>query len=296
MTVSPALSDVGPAPAWFTEAVAHLPEHVDITIRGANVHARVWGDRALPGLVLVHGGSAHSGWWDHIGPQLARSHRVVAVDLSGHGDSAWRDSYSMSAWGDEVLTVAAALIDGPPVLIGHSMGGGVSFAAAAEHPDVIAGLIVIDTALDPRRLERDGMRPALRPPRIHETFEGAVARFRTIPEQAVVLPYVGRHVAEQSLRQVEGGWTWKYDPNFFGQTPGKSMSDMLNSLQCPTVCFRAEYGLVTAQMAAELQELIGTKVPFVELPKSGHHPMLDQPLALVAGISTALELWIQPKG
>ena len=74
------------------------------------------------------------------------------------------------------------------------------------------------------------------------------------------------------------------------------MSEMLNSLQCPTVCFRAEFGLVTRQMSEDLQELVGNKIPFVELPKSGHHPMLDQPLALVAGISTALELWIRPRG
>ncbi|MDP2014288.1 MAG: alpha/beta hydrolase, partial [Actinomycetota bacterium] len=230
MTVQSAPSELDSAPTWFTEAIADAPEHVDIAIRGANVHARVWGDRSLPGLMLLHGGSAHSGWWDHVAPQLARANRVVAVDLSGHGDSEWRESYSMSLWADEVMTVATELIDGPPVLIAHSMGGGVALAAAAEHPDSVAGLIVIDTALDPRRLERDGMRPALRPPRIHETFEGAVARFRTIPEQDVVLPYVGKHVAEQSLKQVEGGWTWKYDPNFFGQTPGKSMSDMLNAL------------------------------------------------------------------
>ncbi|MDP2288210.1 MAG: alpha/beta hydrolase [Actinomycetota bacterium] len=295
MTVQSAPSELDSAPTWFTEAIADAPEHVDIAIRGANVHARVWGDRSLPGLMLLHGGSAHSGWWDHVAPQLARANRVVAVDLSGHGDSEWRESYSMSLWADEVMTVATELIDGPPVLIAHSMGGGVALAAAAEHPDSVAGLIVIDTALDPRRLERDGMRPALRPPRIHETFEGAVARFRTIPEQDVVLPYVGKHVAEQSLKQVEGGWTWKYDPNFFGQTPGKSMSDMLNALKCPTVCFRAEFGLVTPQMAQELQGLVGHKIPFVELPKAGHHPMLDQPLALIAGISTALELWIRPR-
>ncbi len=296
MTVSSAVGGHDSTPGWFSEAIADVPEHVDIEIGGSNVHARVWGDRSQPGLVLIHGGSAHSGWWDHIGPQLARSLRVVAVDLSGHGDSAWRESYSMASWGEEVMALAALLIDGPPVLIGHSMGGGVAFAAAAEHPELVAGLIVIDTALDPRRLERDGMRPALRPPRIHPTFEAAVARFRTIPEQDVVLPYVGRHVAEQSLRQVEGGWTWKYDPNFFGQSPGRSMSEMLNSLQCPTVCFRAEFGLVTRQMSEDLQELVGNKIPFVELPKSGHHPMLDQPLALVAGISTALELWIRPRG
>ena len=64
-------------PEWFRTAVATFPAHRDIEVEGARVHYRAWGDPALPGLVLVHGGAAHSGWWDHIGPQLS-SHRVVA--------------------------------------------------------------------------------------------------------------------------------------------------------------------------------------------------------------------------
>ncbi|MFA7324895.1 MAG: alpha/beta hydrolase, partial [Candidatus Nanopelagicales bacterium] len=103
-------------------------------------------------------------------------------------------------------------------------------------------------------------------------------------------------VAEQSLRQVEGGWTWKYDPNFFSQTRGRSLSEMLASLQCPSMCLRAEFGLVTQEMVDGLQEIVGNRIPVVELPQSGHHPMLDQPLALVAAISTALGLWMGPRG
>lgn len=296
MTAPPALSKFDSAPGWFSEAIAHAPEHVDVPVHGVNIHARVWGDRSRPGLVLVHGGSAHSGWWDHIAPLLANSHRVVAVDLSGHGDSGRRDVYNMVTWGQEVMAVAAAQVDGPPMVIGHSMGGGVALAAAAEHPEIVEALIVIDTPLDPRQLERDGMRPALRPPRVYDVFEDAVARFRTIPEQSVVLPYVGRHVAEQSLKQVEGGWTWKYDPNFFNQTRAHSMRDMLANLQCPSVCFRAEFGVVTTQMVEGLREFVGNRIPVVELPQSGHHPMLDRPLTLVAAISTALGIWKSPRG
>ncbi|MFA7324781.1 MAG: alpha/beta hydrolase, partial [Candidatus Nanopelagicales bacterium] len=295
MTSPSALDDLGSVPGWFSAAIAHAPEHVDIPTLGVNVHARVWGDRSHPGLVLVHGGSAHSGWWDHIAPLLAKSHRVVAIDLSGHGDSGRRESYDMVTWSQEVMAVAAALVDGPPIVIGHSMGGGVALAAAVENPETVDGLIVIDTPLDPRHLERDGMREALRPPRIYAAFEDAVARFRTIPEQAVVLPYVGRHVAEQSLKQVEGGWTWKYDPNFFNQTRARSMREMLANLQCPSACFRAEFGLVTQQMVDGMREVVGNRIPVIELPQSGHHPMLDQPLALAAAISTALGLWMGPR-
>lgn len=291
MTSSTTSRETAEAPEWFTAAIAQAPEHVDVTVLGAKVHARVWGDRARQGLVLVHGGSAHSGWWDHIAPQLARSYRVVAIDLTGHGDSERREAYDSMIWSQEVIEVAAALIDGPPILVGHSMGGGISLAAAAEYPDIVAALMVIDTPLDPRQLERDGMRQALRPPRVYEHFEDAVARFRTIPEQSTVLPYVGRHVAEQSLMRTDVGWTWKYDPNFFNQSRGRSMEQMLVGLQCPTVLVRAELGIVTAEMVDGLRALVGDRIPVVELPQAGHHPMLDQPLALVASIVTALGIW-----
>lgn len=292
-----AQNDVSTAPAWFSEAIAIKPEHVDVQVLGAKVHARVWGDRSQPGLVLVHGGSAHSGWWDHIAPLLARTHRVVAIDLTGHGDSAWREAYDMATWGQEVITVAAEHIDGPPIVIGHSMGGGVALAAVADHPDKVDGLMVIDTPLDPRQLERDGMRPALKPPRRYENFEDAIARFRTIPEQAFVLPYVSRHVAEESLQQREGLWTWKYDPSFLNnQRADRTLPEILAGLQCRSVCFRGEFGLVTAEMVAGMREAFGSRVPIVDLPLAGHHPMLDQPLILLTAISTTLAVWESMSG
>ena len=265
MTAYPALSDLGNVPEWFSKAIAQVPEHVDIPVDGVNVHARVWGERSNPGIVLVHGGSAHSGWWDHIAPLLAKNHRVIAIDLSGHGDSGMRVQYGTDEWGQEIMAITAALIDGPP--------------------------IVIDTPLDPKPWEKNGALPPLRAPKVHAEFEGAIERFRTIPEQDVILQYVGRHVAEQSLKQVDGGWTWKYDPSFFNQTRGRSLNEKLQSLQCPTVLLRAEFGIVSQAVVDGLREAVGNKIPVVELPQSGHHPMLDQPLVLVAAISTALGLW-----
>ena len=291
MSAYPALGDQANVPEWFSKAIAQAPQHVDIPVAGVNVHARCWGVRSNPGLVLVHGGSAHSGWWDHIAPLLAKTHRVVAIDLSGHGDSGLRVQYGTDEWGQEIMAIAAALIDGPPIVIGHSMGGGIALAAAADHPDLVAGLIVIDTPLDPKPWEKNGALPPLRAPKVHAEFEGAIERFRTIPEQDVILPYVGRHVAEQSLKLVDGGWTWKYDPSFFNQTRGRSLNEKLQSVQCPAVLLRAEFGIVSQEVVDGLYEAVGNKIPVIELPQSGHHPMLDQPLVLVAAISTAIGLW-----
>ena len=296
MTASPAAAQTLAIPDWFTKALAQAPEHVDTPVRGGMVHARVWGERSLPGLVLVHGGSAHSGWWDHLGPQLARDHRVVAIDLSGHGDSTWRESYDMVGWAEELMAVCDAHIDGLPTVIGHSMGGGVAMAATATYPEKVAGLVVIDTPINARQLERDGMRPALRPPRTYVEFEDAIARFRTIPEQYSVLPYVNRHVAEQSLRKRDGIWTWKYDPSFLNQSGDRALEHMLSNLHCPSVLLRGEFGLVTQAMVDDLYELVGDRMPVIELPQAGHHPMLDQPLTLLTAITTTLGIWKSSKG
>ena len=57
------------APAWFVRAVAAEPERSDFDVAGCRVHDRAWGERDRPGLVLVHGGAAHSG---PVGPRRGR--------------------------------------------------------------------------------------------------------------------------------------------------------------------------------------------------------------------------------
>jgi alpha-beta hydrolase superfamily lysophospholipase len=64
-------------PGWFRRALAQPPEHWDVDVEGTRIHYRAWGDSGAPGLVLVHGGAAHSGWWDHVAPLLS-SHRCMS--------------------------------------------------------------------------------------------------------------------------------------------------------------------------------------------------------------------------
>ncbi|WP_170231400.1 alpha/beta fold hydrolase [Pseudonocardia kunmingensis] len=83
---------------------------------------RAWGAAGPLVLVLVRGGGAHSPWWDYIGPLLATLRRVVALDLTGHGDSGRRPEYSRACWaeGSSPWPTPAAPA---PVVVGHSMGG-----------------------------------------------------------------------------------------------------------------------------------------------------------------------------
>jgi pimeloyl-ACP methyl ester carboxylesterase len=285
MSEQPAGTD---APAWFTRALAAAPEHRDVDVDGARVHYRAWGRRGLPGLVLVHGGAAHSGWWDHIAPQLS-SHRVVAIDLSGHGDSGRREVYDMRQWAREVVTVVAAEDLGRPVVVGHSMGGWVAVTVGVDHADVVSAVAYIDSPLNDQPPEESRLAERRRPTRVYPTREEAAGRFRTLPPQEVLLPYVREHVARESLRAVEGGWTWKFDPNFFGRR--LLLRDLLPQLNAPVALFRCEHGLVSPEMAAEMRGLVPGTLPVVDLPDAGHHPMLDQPLSLVTGLRTLLALW-----
>src|SRR5215207_5763989 len=235
------------APAWFQQAIGRAPEHRDVEVAGTRIHYRAWGDPALPGLVLVHGGAAHSGWWDHIAPQL-RSHRVVALDLSGHGDSGRRSAYDMTLWAEEVVAVAADAGLHSPVVLGHSMGGWVALTIGVEHPEAVSAVAVIDSPLVREPPEEERLRERQRPHRPYPSAEEAMTRFRSLPPQDVLLP-------------------------------------------CPAALFRCEKGLVTREMAVDMAGLVPGGLPVVDLPDAGHHPMLDQPLALVTGIRTLLAFW-----
>ena len=94
-------------PGWFSTAVATEPDDCMVRVKGCDIHYLRWGDVDRPGLVLVHGGAAHAHWWSFIAPLLAPQHHVVALDLSGHGDSGRRAVYAIETWADEVMACAA---------------------------------------------------------------------------------------------------------------------------------------------------------------------------------------------
>jgi pimeloyl-ACP methyl ester carboxylesterase len=275
------------APGWFLRALAATPEHRELDVEGARIHYRAWGDRDRPGLVLIHGGAAHSGWWDHVAPLLT-SHRVVAPDLSGHGDSGRREGYDLHGWAREVLAVADAQGLERPVVVGHSMGGWVSVTCGVDAPGRVAGVAYVDSPLNDQPPERSRM--SGRPRRAYPTVEEALAHFRTLPPQEVLLPSVRDHVARESLHAVEGGWTWKFDPAFSVRELVR-LRDLLPQLAVPVALLRCEHGLVDEAMAAEMARLVPGGLPVAALPDCGHHPMLDRPLALVAALRTLLAVW-----
>ena len=283
-------TDAAP-PAWFTAALSAATERAQVSAEGTSIAYRAWGERGAPGIVLVHGGAAHSRWWDHIAPLLAPGRRVVALDLSGHGDSGRRETYSLDVWAREVLAVAAdAGIAGPPTVIGHSMGGFVTLRLASLYGSRIAGAVAIDSPVRDLTPEEQAAREhrAFGPLRIYPTREAAIARFRPVPDQPT-LGYITSHVAETSVRAADGGWTWKFDPRIFGRP--QFGAALLTRLDCRVALFRAEYGILSRQMSEVMYDRLGRVAPLIEIPAAGHHVMLDQPIALIAALRTLLSDW-----
>lgn len=111
---------------------------------GTLIHYVVRGSGS-PTLVFVHGWSCDAGYWLAQMDAFAPAHRIVAVDLAGHGDSGARSGeYTMEAFGQDVAAVLARLDITDAVLIGHSMGGAVIVEAALTAPERVRGLIGID--------------------------------------------------------------------------------------------------------------------------------------------------------
>jgi pimeloyl-ACP methyl ester carboxylesterase len=286
-----------PAPAWFANVVAVEPEHGFIDVDGARIHYLRWGDRARPGLLLVHGNAAHAYWWSFIAPFLARDYNVAAMDLSGMGDSDWRaNGYVMEGFVREQLAVCEdtgmfALAE-PPVIVGHSFGGFVSILTGALYGERLAGTVILDSPVNPPDRPRIGPLPFRRAQKVYPTLAAALARFRLLPPQTCENPFLLDFVARRSLREVEGGFSWKFDPAIWRDFSIGDTAARLNATKCRIAILRGEQSiLMPPEIGAYMFNLLGRSAPVVDIPEAQHHVMLDQPLALVAALRALLADW-----
>lgn len=293
------------APAWFRAALAVEPEVERIVVDGAEVSTLAWGERGRPTLVLVHGGAAHAQWWSPLAPLLAEDARVVALDLTGHGDSDRREVYRVEQWAEEIVAAAEAVGgSGRPIVAGHSMGGFVTIATAALHGSSLEGAIVMDAPVrrpDPESAEGFGGR-MFRTPKTYPDVATAVEHFHLVPSQPCDNPWMLEHVARTSLARVEGGWTWKFDPGVFFRRAGPTRTAEFGSLLARAACRvavvdGARSAIVDASVRTYMAELLAGSpaaiagVPFVAVPEAQHHLMLDQPLAVVTVLRTISAAW-----
>lgn len=281
-------------PDWFTYALEQPYESREIEVDGARVTYRAWGKSGGAPVVLVHGGAAHAGWWDTTAPFLAADHRVIAVDLTGHGDSDRRESYALSTWATEAVAAAAAESDEAPIVFGHSMGGFVALTAGRDYGRSLRGVAAIDSPVRELSAEAkawiaEGGHGDIPGNKFYDDRATILSRFRTLPEDTSTLTYVKDHIAEGSVVEVDGRWTWKFDPHIF--LSSRMEPEELAAIDCEVALIRGERGMATTDITDLVAERLGGHVPVTLIPDAGHHIMLDQPVALIAVLQTLLGQW-----
>lgn len=113
------------------------------------MQVRESGPRDGPPIVLIHCFSCAMDWWDAMVPMLERGHRVVAVDLLGHGGSEKPASgYTPQNQAKVVAEALEHLRVSDATVVGHSLGGAVTVALAQEHPGLVGKAVIIDMPPD----------------------------------------------------------------------------------------------------------------------------------------------------
>jgi pimeloyl-ACP methyl ester carboxylesterase len=285
-TVSPT------APDWFHDALDVPFDVGSVDVAGTSIGYLSWGPDRGPATVLVHGGAAHAMWWAPLAAVLDPTRRVVAMDMSGHGTSGRRPTYSGALWGREIAAVAAATSEGPATVVGHSLGGIVLAHEAHERGEQFERVVLVDSPVWNRAPAPEGAlaREPGRPARTYPDLASALARFRLVPAQRCANEWYVDHIARHGLARDEEGWHWRFDPEVFAGPEGARQivrfEGDLAELGCPWAVVMGARSYLAAGARRTFGE--GPGSPLHMVPDAAHHVMLDQPLSLLETLRDVL--------
>lgn len=275
---------------WLNQAVSVPFQRHAVDVTGAKIRYLSWaGPKGAPAVVLVHGMFAHAHWWDAVAPFLAHDYNVIALDLSGMGESDCRSAYSMSGHAEEIVAVTRhAGLEGA-ALIGHSYGGSTAVVASLSSPGMFRQLVILDSRIPFPGAADFGTAGAPVPKykKTYPTAAKALARFRLIPPGPLADPIILAHIAEHSLREGSGGWSWKFDAAVAASSRDQSLVDTA-ILDLPVAFVRGEESFVTSEAQMSLTRAVLPGANFVSIPGAGHHLMIDQPVLLTRALQGLL--------
>jgi pimeloyl-ACP methyl ester carboxylesterase len=175
--------------------------------------------------------------------------------------------------------------------VAHSFGGFVAILTGALYGEHFAGMVILDSPVNPPDRPHVGP-PKVRQHKVYASVGEALGRFRLLPPQTCENLFLLDWVARHSLKEVEGGFTWKFDPQIWRNFSIGDMAARLRDSKCRIAVFRGEHSLLMPpETGAYMFNLLGRAAPVVEIPQAQHHIMLDQPLALVAALRVLLADW-----
>ena len=279
MTATPATADAGLA----TVEVGHF------FVQGAagnRIHGLDFsGDGPL--LICLHGVTGNAWNWHSVALGVRACRRVVALDFRGYGESQWSPThdYTTADHAADLARAVDALAAGARVdLAGSSWGALVAIEYAAEHPDRVGRLAVVDVEPSFEQGETD-LFPRPRDHADHDEVRAAVARaYPNAPAEMVEV------VAATCYGPVEGGrLAPKHDPYFFERWPFRSDDhwSRLARIQAPTLHVHASDSFVRAEVMAEMDRLTPDS-RLVEIAGSTHVVPVDNPAALVEALVPSL--------
>ena len=178
-------------PDWFWEAVETEPETRQIEVDECDVAYRFYPSPGRPGMLLIHGMNAHSRWWDFIAPSFLEDYCVVAIDLSGMGDSEHRQNYSQTLYGEEIKAVCDDMNWDSADFLAHSMAGPISVKTASTYPELFKSLFLLDSIIivpPDKARSFSGRGSMVRKDFVYEDLDSAVESFRSVSYTHLTLP------------------------------------------------------------------------------------------------------------
>jgi pimeloyl-ACP methyl ester carboxylesterase len=241
---------------------------------------------ASPRVVFLHGGGQNAHTWDTVIVGLGEP--ALAIDLPGHGRSAWRDDgdYGPRLNAVAVEPVVRELAPDADLVVGMSLGGLTALRLAVSAPELVRKLVLVDVT--PSAPERHTQ--------MTDAQKGTVALVqgeRTFPSFAAMLDVtvaaaprrdresLRRGVFHNAKRLDDGTWTWRYDSIRKGEG-FEGLWDDVPKLTTPTTLVRgANSAFVNDEDASEFARMAPGFRGVHIVENSGHSVQSDQPRALI---------------
>ncbi len=258
---------------------------------GVSIHYRVYGS-GTPTLVFVHGWSGDQTYWKMQVEHFAARHRVVTLDLAGHGNSGdQRKTWSIPAFAEDVVAVVDHLALDEVILVGHSMGGPVVLESACRMPSHVTALVGVDTFPDKwvnfNDRERDQFLQPFRTDFVQAT--------RTWVSRQLFLPtsdpqLVERIAADMSAAPPQVGIPAMEAIYEWGK---KSCVEALRELRAPVFMIQAQRNENNLQVVSGFASSFQSFQVFL-MPEVGHFPMLEDVETFNLYLSQILESLARP--
>jgi pimeloyl-ACP methyl ester carboxylesterase len=246
-----------------------------------------------PLLVLLHGGAAHSGWFQWVIPRLAQRYWVIAPDLRGHGRTGHADRYTWDSYAEDIETLVGLLVgEQPYYLAGHCSGGYIGMLLSARGvrpPAALVGLEVRPKISDHEYayMWAASRRPPSRYRSLDRVARAYSRRYGMPLDQGLIL-------ATENYRQVsDGAWVSRSDNRTLAQEPFQTY-ELATQVECPMLLVRGGESPVLTRIQFLLVAGQLRYSAFEEIPRVGHHLMVEDPDTTCALLEQFLKRVAQP--